>query len=163
MNIRRSLVEYMKWKHPPTIKTYEAIGAVADDRVEVSGNTAKVYSSTRNKFYDVIYDPEKREIMCNDNSSYWQGTLGYPAIAYLMSIKVLSYDQKIGNVLKGIAWKDINQKFKNNFDKTLGFILSSKSEKESNDLKRLVAIVDLEISELKLGLLGRKMIPPEGY
>jgi hypothetical protein len=32
----------MKWKEPPIIKIYEALGAVADDRVEVEGNSAKV-------------------------------------------------------------------------------------------------------------------------
>ncbi len=43
----------MKWKHPSITKIYEALGAVADDRVLVSGNSAKVYSSSRNKFYNV--------------------------------------------------------------------------------------------------------------
>jgi hypothetical protein len=37
----------MKWRHPPLIKIYEALGAIADGRVEVNGMTAKVYSSTR--------------------------------------------------------------------------------------------------------------------
>jgi len=49
----------MKWKHPPIIKIYEALGSVADGRVEVSGNTAKVFSSSGNKFYVVSYDPKK--------------------------------------------------------------------------------------------------------
>ncbi len=53
----------MKWKHPPIPKIYEALGTVADNRVEVSGGTAKVFSSTGNKFYEVTYDPEKGEIM----------------------------------------------------------------------------------------------------
>jgi hypothetical protein len=37
----------MKWQHPPIIKIYEALGAIADGRVEINGMTAKVYSSTR--------------------------------------------------------------------------------------------------------------------
>ncbi|MFZ1075166.1 MAG: hypothetical protein WAN50_02225 [Minisyncoccia bacterium] len=36
----------MKWKKPPVIKIYEALGAVADGRIEVDGNAAKVYSSS---------------------------------------------------------------------------------------------------------------------
>ena len=153
----------MKWKHPPIIKIYEALGAVADGRVEVSGNTAKVYSSTRNKYYDVTYDPDQRLIMSNDNASYWKGDLGYPAIAFLMITQVLSYDEHIGNLLKGLAWKDINQKFKNDFDKTLEFILSSKSKEEISQLKMFVETVDAEIRHLELGLLGKKVMPPAGY
>ncbi len=34
----------MKWKHPPIIKIYEALGAVADGRVKISGDSAQVYS-----------------------------------------------------------------------------------------------------------------------
>jgi len=153
----------MKWKHCPTIKIYEELGAVADDRVEASGKAAKVYSSSRSKYYDVAYDPEKQEIMSNDNGSYWKGYLGYPPIAYLMSIGVLPYDPKMGDLLRGIPWKDINQKFKNDFDKTLSYILSSKTEKETNDLKRFVADIDHKLGRLGLGVLGEKVLPPAGY
>ncbi len=153
----------MKWQHPPIIKIYEALGAVADGRVEIAGNNAKVYSSTRNKFYDVMYDPEKQEIMSNDNGSYWKGYLGYPAIAYLMTIKVLSYDASMGNLMRDIAWKDINQKFKNDFDKTLEDILSSKTAAEVDSLRKSAEKVDREIQGLKLGLLGNKTLPPDGY
>jgi hypothetical protein len=153
----------MKWKHPPPIKIYEALGAVADNRVEVSGNTGKVFSSTGSKFYTVSYDPESKSIMANDNGSYWKGYLGYPAIAFLMKISVLSYDIKIANLLKNIAWKDINQKFKNNFYKALEFILASKTKDERNKLEQFVSKVNNEIEKLDLKLLGKKVKPPEGY
>ena len=153
----------MKWKHPPIIKIYEALGSVADNRVEISGNTAKVYSSSRNKYYDVVYDPEEKAIMTNDNASYWKGYLGYPAIAFLMQSGVISYDKELGNLLRDIAWKDINQKFKNDFDKTLDFILSTKTTEEINRLKEFVGEVDSEISSLKLSLFGKKVLPPDGY
>src|SRR3990167_10799320 len=100
----------MKWKLPKTIKVYEALGALADGRVEATGDTGKVYSSSRKKFYDVSYDPINQAIMSNDNASYWQGYLGYPAIAYLMKIGQLPFNQKFADGLKGIAWKDINSK-----------------------------------------------------
>lgn len=61
----------MKWKHPPITKIYEALGSVADERIELVGSSAKVYSSSRNKFYVVSYEPGA--IMANDNGSYWQG------------------------------------------------------------------------------------------
>ena len=153
----------MKWQHPPIIKIYEALGSVADDRVEIYGNTAKVYSSTRNKYYDVTFDPDKKSIMANDNGSYWKGYLGYPSIAFLMKRCVISYEQQIGALLKGIAWKDINQKFKNDFDKTLEYILSTKNKDEKKLLEEFVKKVDVEISNLNLSLLGKKTIPPDGY
>jgi hypothetical protein len=153
----------MLWKHPPIIKIYEALGSVADGRVEVTGNTAKVYSSSRNKYYDVTYDPEKNAVMTNDNGSFWKGYLGYPAIAFLMKVGVLPYEESVGQLLSQIAWKDINQKFKNDFDKTLDFILSSKSEEEKVKLHDFVKQVDKKIQDLGLQILGKKIKPPEGY
>ncbi len=52
----------MKWKHPHIIKIYEALGTLADDRIEVIGNTARVYSSSRNKFYEVSFDLKNNSI-----------------------------------------------------------------------------------------------------
>ena len=105
----------MKWGSPPDIKIYEALGAVADGRVEMNGTTAKVNSSSGGKFYDVEYDPSAGAIMTNDNGSYWKGYLGYPAIAFLMLSGTLPYDSGMGELVKGIAWKDVNTKFKNDF------------------------------------------------
>ncbi len=153
----------MKWKKPPTAKIYEALGAVADDRIDLIGNTAKVYSSSRNKYYDVSYDSEKKAIMANDNGSYWRGYLGYPSIAFLMKSGLLSYDQEIAELLKGISWKDINQKFKNDFDKALEYILSPKTNEQVHILKNFVQKVEDEIVSLDLSLLGKKTIPPDGY
>lgn len=156
-------IQNMKWKHPPTIKIYEALGCIADDRIEIKNNSAKVYSSTKNKFYDVNFDPVTNSIMANDNGSYWKGYLGYPAIAYLMKSGIISYDQKLGTLLANIAWKDINQKFKNDFDKTLQFILSSKTQQEISQLSEFVAKVENEISNLAVSVLGKRMAPPDGY
>jgi len=153
----------MKWKQPPVIKIYEALGSMADGRVEISGNTAKVYSFSRNKFYDVSYDPDAQSIMANDNGSYWKGYLGYPSIAFLMKTAIISYDEKVANLLKNIAWKDINQKFKNDFDKTLEFVLSSRSEEEKESLKNLVDKIESEIKVLDFSYLGKKKLPPKGY
>ncbi len=152
-----------KWKHPPVIKIYEALGSVADDRVKIDGNKAQVGSSSGNKFYTVTYDPETQSIMQNDNGSFWKGYLGYPAIALLMKKGVLPYEEGTANLLQGIKWKDLNQRFKNDFDKTLEFILDSKTEPEKEVLKRIVSQIDAKIKELNLNLLGEKIRPPEGY
>lgn len=153
----------MKWEKPPIIKIYEALGAVADGRVEAEGNTAKVYSSSRNKFYGVAYDRQAQAIMTNDNGSYWKGYLGYPAIAFLLQTGVLPYEEKLGQMLKGIAWKDINQKFKNDFDKTLAHIVEPLSSDDRAELAQYVKRIQELILELDLKLLGPKVKPPEGY
>lgn len=152
-----------KWEHPPIIKIYEALGAVADSRIEVAGNEAKIYSSSGNKFYTISYDPDTKAIMANDNGSFWKGYLGYPAIAFLMKIGVLPYEEEVGALLKDVKWKDINQQFNNDFNKTLDFILSSKSEIEKETLNQFATKIDAHIRELNLGMLGSKVKPPEGY
>lgn len=153
----------MKWKIPSITKIYEALGTLADKRMEVDGNTAKSYSSTRNKFYTITYNPTTNAIMSNDNSSFYKGELGYPSIALLMKLGVLSYDESCAAVLKDIPWKDINQKFKNNYEKALDFILSSKTEAERIKLKEFAEKVYEEIKKLKINMLGIKTVPPVGY
>jgi hypothetical protein len=154
---------FMKWKQPPAIKIYEALGAVADKRVEIEGNSGKVFSSSRNKFYEVTYDPAIHAIMANDNGSFWKGYLGYPAIAFMMRKGIISYEAELGDLLKGIAWKDINKKFKNDFDKTLGCVLKSKTKEDRSKLVSFIGKIDAEIRDLSLDILGTKQRPPDGY
>lgn len=156
------------WDQPPAIKIYEALGAVADGRVELdpgaSSAGAKVYSSTRNKFYTVSYDAAKHAIMANDNGSFWRGYLGYPAIAFLMAQGAVSYDPQIGALLKGIPWKDLNQKYKNDFQRVLEeAILAHRSPDERAVLRSFVQRSAAEIEALRLVHLGQKTKPPEGY
>ncbi len=155
----------MKWKLPPPIKIYEALGAIADERVEADGNKAKVYSSSGNKFYTVTYDADKQEIMANDNGSYWQGYLGYPSIAFLMHIGAIRFNPLYSEALKGIAWKDINTRFKNDFDKTVVYIHSLLQEKgiAVDDFLGEVDALRKQIELLDLSFLGKKTKPPKGY
>jgi hypothetical protein len=165
----------MKWKLPHVSKVYEALGAIADHRTlqgpaEGGGGqiAAKVYSSSRNKFYDVTFDPENNAIMSNDNSAYWKGELGYPAIALLMELGVLPFDEQVAESLKGIAWKDLNQANKNNFDKTIEQVLNRVDSfgppgTKSKDVKKFCEQVLEAIKELDLARLGPKQRPPAGY
>lgn len=153
----------MKWAHPPIIKIYEALGAIADGRIKVFGNSAKVYSSSGNKFYSVDYAPDSSSIMVNDNASFYKGYLGYPAIAFLLMIGELNYSSTIAEELKDIAWKDINQKFKNDFNKTLAFILETKTPEIREALEKEVAKIDEKLQTKTYNLLGEKTKPPEGY
>ena len=155
----------MKWKIPPKIKIYEALGTLADGRIEVYDDSAKVYSSSGNKFYTVTYDPNANAIMTNDNGSYWQGYLGYPAIAYLMSVGKIKFDKKYSTALKGIAWKDVNTKFKNDFEKTIVYVneLLASSDIEVEAFEKEIEEILKQIKKLNLSLLGQKNKPPVGY
>jgi hypothetical protein len=156
----------MKWKPAPLIKVYEALGSIGDGRFEVNGNTAKVYSSSGNKYYDVIYDPEKQAITANDNGSYWVGYLGYPSIVLLLALSVIKYDPKLAEYLSGFAWKDINQKFKNDFDKTQAYIDQQLAERYGIDLERFhsdLQAIQTAINVLNLNKLATDQKPPEEY
>lgn len=142
---------------------YEALGSVADGRVHVDGNTAKVYSSSGNKYYDVSYDPDANAIMTNDSGSYWHGVLGYPAISFLMIKGVISYDSRVGELLSGVHWKDLNKKHKNDFQKAVDEVLSTKSEQEKTDIISCVEKAYGELKALDLNMLGPKKFPPKGY
>lgn len=155
----------MKWKTPPSIKVYEALGAIGDKRVHISENSAKVYSSSGNKFYTVTFDPKESALMVNDNGSYWHGHLGYPAIAFLCLQNVLTYNKKLALDLAHIPWKDINTQFHNDFDKTESFVKEKLFTLGWNELKlhREIQNVLTQIEKLNLKHLGKKMKPPTGY
>lgn len=156
-----------QWKQPPIIKLYEALGAIGDGRIERDGNTAKVWSSSRGKYYDVRYDPEQRAIKANDNGSYWQGYLGYPALAFLLDAGVVLYDPALATRLRGFTWKDINVKFKNDWARTEQLVLDELVTREPElDLKKFRAELEHileQVMDLKLSMLGSRALPPAGY
>jgi hypothetical protein len=108
------------WKMPPIIKVYEALGAIGDGRVRIEDSRrALVTSSDGVKTYEVEVSEDGREISSNDNASYWQGYLGYPAIAVLLARGFYRPPANVTDALAGIPWKTLNRKFKNDYAKTL--------------------------------------------
>lgn len=106
------------WKMPPLIKVYEALGAIADGRVRIADERrAFVTSSDGSKTYTVEFDG--REVAANDNASYWQGYLGYPAIAMLIARGRLRPDPAATAALGGIPWKELNRRFRDDYARTL--------------------------------------------
>jgi len=128
----------MQWELTPRVKIYEALGVIAHGRVEADGNLGKVYSSSGNKFYTITYNPEIKAIMVNDNASFYKEYLGYPAIAYLMFIGEIRFDMVAAEYLKNIPWKDINQKFKNDFEKAVEFTLKDLGVAERERIEKEV-------------------------
>jgi hypothetical protein len=64
-----------------------------------------------------------RQISSNDNASYWQGYAGYPIIAVLLATGAIEYDAKVAEPLAGVPWKQINERFKRNYDRAVEAVL----------------------------------------
>jgi hypothetical protein len=114
-------VAVKKWQMPPPIKVYEAVGAIGDGRVRSTDdaqNAWEVVSSDGTKKYRVEISADGREISSNDNASYWQGYLGYPAIAVLIARGKLHASAEATRMLAGIPWKELNRRFKNDYART---------------------------------------------
>lgn len=99
------------WALPPRIKILEALGAIADDRIKASDNSAAVVGSAGDRRYKVDWDGGMK-IACDDSGSVHKGYLGYPALALLMVKGVLPVDRKMSEGLKGIRWRELNEKYK---------------------------------------------------
>lgn len=98
---------------PPRIKILEALGAIADNRVKiVSDREAIVVSSEGDRSYKVYIDLEERAAYSDDNGTKFRGYVGYPIVAVLMIKGVLPFDAKIAEALKGIKWRQLNEKYK---------------------------------------------------
>ncbi len=111
------------WKLPPPIKVYEAMGAIGDGRVRAVDDDAarsawEVVSSDGSKSYSVELSTDGREVSSNDNASYWQGYLGYPAIAVLIARGTLRATPVATHLLAGIPWKEINRRHRNAYERT---------------------------------------------
>jgi hypothetical protein len=108
------------WKMPPLAKIYEALGAVGDRRVQlVDSRHASVKSSDGSRTYQVELSEDGREISSNDNASYWQGYLGYPAIAVMIARGLFHPPADVVEALSGVPWKELNTHFRNDYDRTL--------------------------------------------
>jgi hypothetical protein len=108
------------WKIPPIAKVYEALGAVGDGRVRIDdGRHASVTSSDGAKVYTVESSEDGAEISSNDNASFWQGYLGYPAIAVMIARGLIRADETAARALAGVPWKQLNTRYKNDYERTL--------------------------------------------
>ena len=145
------------WKLPPKAKIYEALSAVADKRVTVrEGNIADVISSGGEKTYRVEWSDDMTHITSNDNASYWQGYTGYPILAVLMTLGKLKFSKDIARHLAGIHWKEINKKFKRDYDKAANFVLT---ELESKGISREIIESEVDRVMSQLESLGLSRLP----
>ncbi len=105
---------YTELSLPPRIKVLEAAGAVAGGRVKIiSENEAEVQASEGERRYRVFTDLKSRVVSSDDNGTTFRNYVGYPIIAFMMINGELPYDSEIGEALKDIKWKSLNEQYKN--------------------------------------------------
>ena len=154
-----------KWKMPPKAKIYEALSAVVDHRVSITGAmSAQVLSSARDKTYDVTWSEDFREIGSNDNASYWQGYIGYPIIAVLLKVGRLPFTQQLAGLLAGVKWKEINDQYKRDYDKAITHVLeeAGASQEERAQLALEVQGILEHLAALGLHPPKERRPPPKG-
>jgi len=116
--------EAQAWRMPPLAKVYEALGALGDGRVHLAdARHASVTSSDGSRTYQVEISADGREISSNDNASFWQGYLGYPAIAVMIARGLCHPRADVIKALTGVPWKELNTRFRNDYSRTLAEVM----------------------------------------
>jgi hypothetical protein len=114
------------WKQPPIAKVYEAMSAVADGRVLVTGaKSAEVLSSDKSKAYVVRWSKNRKVFTSTDNASKFGHYIGYPIIAVLMELGDLPVDRSVAGSLAGVPWKELNTRFKRDYEAAVEHVLAS--------------------------------------
>jgi len=150
------------WKLPPLAKVYEALGAIGDGRVQLTDEMrAAVVSSSGDKTYTVELDSSAHQIASNDNASYWQGYLGYPAIAVLILRGLYQPRAEILRALAGVPWKELNTRYRNNYERTLADVLARAETRGADPAAiRGEAAAVLEALRAYAPKRGRRLKPP---
>lgn len=148
-------------KFPPIEKIYEAYTAVVDNRVIMENNTAKVFSSDKNKEYTVTWNNDIYS--SNDNGSYWQGYAGYPVIAVFMLQGRLSFTLSVAELFKNINWTELNTKYKNKYSKAVDEIIDKLEDSgiDSDVIKKEVNKVYKELKALDVKYKRSSLRPPK--
>jgi len=149
------LLQYCKmqeWKLPPKIKIIEALSAVADERVidnALLPNEWKCFSvSTPWKTYTILYDEKNNVISSNDSWSVNQSFLWYPAVAFLLKIWKLKYDEDVLVMLEDIDWLKLKVQVNKDYESLFRLLLWNLHMKWYN-VDYLVAQVDEIYNQLK--------------
>jgi len=141
-------------KMPPIEKIPEAYTAIIDSRVEIFDDHAKVKSSNGEKEYSIKWKDDV--YYSNDNSTYWQGYVGYPVIAVLMSQGKLTFNEDIAAYFKNVNWNELNKINKRDYEKSVNDILCGVGEDEKEKVMAEIKKVFDEIKNLKITLSRKK-------
>lgn len=142
-------------KEIPISKIYEAISAVSDGRIEKKEeNIYQVISSDHSKAYIVIR--KENLATSNDNATYWQHYAGYPIIAVLLYEKEIKMNPELLQDFKSVPWKTMNQKNKNDYEKSIQEFLLPFQEEEREKIRRETEKIKEEVMKLNLEKKGNR-------
>lgn len=139
-------------KMPPRIKVMEALGCIADERINIiSEKEAIVISSDKTREYYVYVDLELGNVYSDDNGTKIKRYVGYPIIAFLMLKNVLPYDKELAKAFSDIPWRALNEKYKSY--SIVEKIVLQRIELKNIDTKTVSKFIDevlYQLSKLKL-------------
>lgn len=141
-------------KMPPIEKIPEAYTAIEDNRVELFDNYAIVKSSNFEKEYLIKW--KGNIYYSNDNSTYWQGYVGYPVIAVLMLQAKLPLNKAVSKYFKEINWNKLNKDNKRDYKKSLEQVLENNSTEDKSMIFTEINFVFEEIKNLDIELTRKK-------
>ena len=139
-------------KMPPIEKIPEALSVLADKRITMYQGYAKIVSSNYQKIYTVRFNDN--EYSSNDSATYWQKYPGYPILAVLMKLNLLTVNKETVNLFKDINWKELNDKHKRDYSLALTeitdkFEQADKIYQELNNIYDQLASLDINIKRNK--------------
>ncbi len=145
------------WNLPPIAKVYEAFSALADGRVLMKAACeAEVVSSSGEKSYKVKWTEGFAAFQSNDSASTWQGYMGYPILAAMLVLGVLKCDRAVASKLAGVQWKEINERFRRDYDRAVEHVLEGLSDEDGAAVTREVEAVYEQLGQMTVGKLTKR-------
>lgn len=139
-------------KLPPIEKVHEALSALADNRIYMEQNSASIDSSDYTLRYNVVWEDNNTLFKSNDKATYWQGYPGYPIIAVLLELGIITYDKDVLKYFKEINWKALNTKHKRDYKAAVDESLSNYSSEELDYINKQINSIFKSLSELDLSI-----------
>lgn len=107
-------------------------------------------SSDHSKAYTVVL--KENLATSNDNATYWQHYAGYPIIAVLLYEKEIEMNPELLQDFKSVPWKTMNQKNKNDYEKSIQEFLLPFQEEEREKIRKENEKIEEEEEVMKLNL-----------
>jgi hypothetical protein len=103
------------------------LSAVADERIIIEDLLSKEWkcksASSPWKTYKILYNEKENTISSNDSLSINQWFLWYPAIAFLLKIWKIKYDERILEMMENINRIDIKEKVRKDYESMFRLVL----------------------------------------
>lgn len=136
---------------PPRIKVLEALGSLVDGRVRLlAPGRCEVVSSEGDRTYRV--EIEGNRAYSDDNGTLYRGYIGYPIMACLMAQGRLPVDRELGERLKGIPWRRLNEMY-GKYEAVMRHIYAERGINREK-AERYIDAVLKELSKMGLVLAG---------